>query len=207
MKRKWVKIMGMKNESDVDYWRSDDGLLLLECWSRDGYREGTIADKMGIKQPVLSNWKKQYPEIKEALRAGKEIVDYKVENALLKSALGFTTKEITVTIGKRQINGEWVNITKETKEKEVAPNVTAILAWLNNRKPDVWKRNRDNVVELDDEDNDVKITILRGKNSDLEDNVNTGVTIEKDQNKEEDKEEKKTKSKKQKDEWEGWEEW
>jgi hypothetical protein len=195
--------MGRLNSSTVDYWISEDGLILLEAWSRDGLKLGQIADNMGIRQAKLSQWRKEYEEIDEALKSGKEVVDYKVENALLKAALGFKTKEITVTIGRRQINGEWVDITKETKEKEIAPSVTACLAWLNNRKPNTWKRNRDNVVEVDDEDNDVRITIIRGKGSDLDDDVNVSATI--DQN--DIKREKQKLEKQKEDEWEGWENW
>lgn len=193
--------MGVKNKSSVDYWRTENGLTLLKCWSRDGIKLKDISEFMGITQPLLSTWRKTYPEIDEALSEGKELCDYKVENALLKSALGFTTKEITVTIGHRQINGQWVDITKETKTKEIAPNVTACLAWLNNRKPDIWKKNRDNVVELDDEESDVKITIVRGKNNELDDNVNTKTSIDQ-------KDIKKAQKKlKEEDPWEGWENW
>lgn len=195
--------MGRLNSSTVDYWISEDGLILLEAWSRDGLKLGQIADNMGIRQAKLSQWRKEYEEIDEALKSGKEIVDYKVENALLKAALGFKTKEITVTIGRRQINGEWVDITKETKRKEIAPSVTACLAWLNNRKPNTWKRNRDNVVEVDDEDNDVRITIVRGKGSDLDDDVNVSATIDQDDI----KREKQKLEKQKEDEWEGWENW
>lgn len=193
--------MGQSNKSAVDYWRTEDGLTLLECWTRDGIKLREIAEFIGITQPLLSRWRREYPEIDKALSKGKELCDYKVENALLKSALGFTTKEITVTVGHRQINGQWVDITKETKTKEIAPNVTACLAWLNNRKPDIWKKNRDNVVELDDEESDVKITIVRGKNNELEDNVNNETSIDQ-------KDIKKAQKKlKEEDPWEGWENW
>jgi len=192
--------MGAKNKSDVDYWLTEDGLLLLECWSRDGMKLKDIAFNMGVSSSILSHWRRDYEEIDEALKVGKEIVDYRVENALLKAALGFETKEITVTIGHQQKGGQWVDITKETKTKEYAPNVTACLAWLNNRKPETWKRNRDNVVEVDDEDNDIKITIVRGKENELEDNVNKEVTLDS-------KDIKKAKKELEKDPWEGWEEW
>lgn len=194
--------MGKKNDSDVDYWLSDDGLMLLECWARDGFNYSEIARRMGITPQLLARWKKDFPEMQEALSTGREVVDYKVENALLKSALGFTSKEVTVTIGKRMINGEWVNITKETKTKENIPNVTACLAWLNNRRPDLWKKNRDNVVDIEDEDSDVKITIVRGKNSDLDETVNETATMDQD-----DIKKAKKQAEKEKDEWEGYENW
>ena len=42
---------------------------------------------MGIVESTLYAWKKEHKEISEALKKGKEIVDYEVENALLKKAM------------------------------------------------------------------------------------------------------------------------
>lgn len=197
--------MGSINSSSVDYWLTKDGLFLLKCWCRDGMKLGDIANNMNISPSLLSQYRKKYPEIDEALKTGKEIVDYRVENALLKSALGFKTKEITVTIGRKKgSDGEWYDILKETKEKVYAPNVTACLAWLNNRKPDAWRRNRDNFVELEDEESDVKITIVRGKNNDLDEDVNTETTIDQ---KDIEKGKRELKKINNEDPWEGWENW
>lgn len=170
--------MGKVNESQVDYWLGDDGLMLISCWARDGYTLQEISDKIGIARMTLHKWKKQYPEIRKAIEESKEVIDYKVENALLKAALGYKTKEIKVTLGKKIINGEVFNVLKETTEKEVGPNVTACMAWLNNRKHDQWKRNRDKVLELDEEENNVSITIVRGpRNDNLGENVNQEVNF------------------------------
>lgn len=194
--------MGKINRSEVDYWLGDDGLMLITAWARDGITLEEMAGKIGISRYCLLQWRKKYPEIEEAISTNKEIVDYKVENALLKAALGYKTKEIKVTLGKKIINGEVFNVLKETTEKEVGPNVTACLAWLNNRKHDQWKRNRDRVVELDEEDNNVSITIIRGpKKDDLGDNVNQEVNFKPKQ-----KEERKNISEQDKDYWpEDWE--
>lgn len=171
--------MGKERDSKVDYWLTDDGLILIEAWARDGYLLNEIADRMGIERYTLSKWRKRYPEIAQALNTGKELVDYKVENALLKAALGYTTKEIKVTLGKKMVNGEIFEVLKETTTREVAPNVTACMAWLNNRKHDQWKRNRDKVLELDEEDSNINITIVRGpKEDNLGDNVNQEVNFQ-----------------------------
>lgn len=172
--------MGKINESKVDYWLTEDGLVLIEAWARDGNLLDEIASKMGIQRQTLFTWRKKYPEINRALSVGKELIDYKVENALLKAALGYTTKEIKVTLGKKMLNGEVYEVLKETTTREVAPNVTACMAWLNNRKHDQWKRNRDKVLELDEEDSNINITIVRGnpKQDDLGDNVNQEVKFE-----------------------------
>lgn len=199
--------MGSVNSSSADYWLSKDGLFLLKSWCRDGVALQDIASNMNISPSLLSQWRKRYPDIDKALSTGKEIVDYKVENALLKSALGFKTKEITVTIGRKKgSDGEWYDILKETKEKVYAPNVTACLAWLNNRKPDKWKKNRDNLVELEDDENNVKITIVRGKNNDPdeEDEINAEATLDQNDIKKAEKELNKINNE---DPWEGWENW
>lgn len=186
--------MGKERDSKVDYWLTDDGLILIEAWARDGYLLNEIADRMGIERYTLSKWRKRYPEIAQALNTGKELVDYKVENALLKAALGYTTKEIKVTLGKKVVNGEVFEVLKETTTREVAPNVTACMAWLNNRKHDQWKRNRDKVLELDEEDSNINITIVRGPKEDsLGDNVNQEVNFQpkkQEQTKEEESDEK-----------------
>lgn len=169
--------MGKVNDSKVDYWLTDDGLLLIEAWARDGCTLEEISNKLGVSRQCLDRWKKEYKEIARALATGKELIDYKVENALLKAALGYTTKEIKVTIGKKIFNGETVELLKETTTKEIAPNVTACMAWLNNRKHDQWKRNRDKMLELEGEDNNINITIVRGpKEKELE-NTNQEVTF------------------------------
>lgn len=171
--------MGKVNESKVDYWLSDDGLLLIQAWSRDGLTLDEIQNKIGISHETLRKWRQRYPELEEAMSKGREFVDYKVENALLKAALGYTKKSIKVTLGKKIINGETFQVLKETTTEEVGPNVTACMAWLNNRKHDQWKRNRDKVLNLDEEDNNINITIVRGPRTENElgDTTNTEVNF------------------------------
>lgn len=104
-------------------------LTLIEGWARDGLTDEQIAEKIGIHISTLYDYKKKYPEFSESLKRGKEIVDYEVENALLKRALGYEYDEVTYE------NGE------ETKRvtKQVAPDTTAQIFWLKNRRPDKWR--------------------------------------------------------------------
>ena len=69
-------------------WLTEDGLLMIEGWARDGLTDEQIAGNMGISAGRLYEWKKSYHEINEALKRGKAPVDIQVENALLKKALG-----------------------------------------------------------------------------------------------------------------------
>lgn len=76
-------------------WIEPEGLVLLEGWARDGLKDEQIAERIGISVGTLYEWKKKYKEFSDALKKGKEVVDFKVENALLKNALcGDTTAQI-----------------------------------------------------------------------------------------------------------------
>lgn len=82
-------------KSKADRWLEPDGLILIEGWARDGLIEEQIAHNMGIGLSTLGEYKKKYKEISEALKKGKEVADYMVENALFKSAMeGNTTAQI-----------------------------------------------------------------------------------------------------------------
>lgn len=76
-------------------WLEPEGLTLLEGWARDGLTDEQIAGNIGINPATLYDWKGKFPEISEALKKGKEVVDYQVENALLLKALcGDVTAQI-----------------------------------------------------------------------------------------------------------------
>ena len=111
-------------------WLTDEGLLKLEGWARDGLVDEQIAKNMDIAPSTLYEWKKKYSDISEALKKGKEVVDRQVENALLKRALGYKYDEVTKEMladGSGQMA-----ITKIVK-KEVQPDTTAQIFWLKNR--------------------------------------------------------------------------
>jgi hypothetical protein len=150
-----------KNQCQATDWLEEDNLMLLECWTRDGYTFQDIANKIGISYSALRKWRKDYPEIDKALKAGREIIDYKVENALLKSALGYKTKETKVTTIIR--HGKVVETIKETTDKEQAPNVSAAQCWLYNRLPKKWKNmnSRANILEDMDEDTSIQVIVTR----------------------------------------------
>ncbi len=152
-----------KNECIATEWLEEDNLMLIECWARDGYTFQDIANRIGIAVSTLRGWRAQYPEFDEALKRGREIIDYKVENALLKSALGYKTKEVKVTTTMRY--GKVVETVKEVTDREQAPNVSAIQCWLYNRLPNKWKKNRDNLIELDEEDTKIQVTVTRASQS------------------------------------------
>lgn len=141
-----------------EYWLTDEGLLRIEGWARDGLTDEQIAKNIGIVPSTFYKWLVDYSEISESLKKGKAPVDIEVENALLKKALGFSVKvkkPIKVKT-KKQLQGkgtiEEEHIEYAEEEVYVPPDTAAQIFWLKNRKPDKWrdKPAAENEAALDD---------------------------------------------------------
>ena len=113
-------------------WLEPDSLLLLQSWARDGLTDEQIAGNMGISHTTLYEWRKKYPNISEALKKGKEVVDVEVENALYKRAIGYDYEETT----EEQSEDGYK---KRVIKKHMPPDTTACIFWLKNRKPREWR--------------------------------------------------------------------
>lgn len=94
---------------------------------------------MGICYETLRTWKSSLSAISEAIKRGKAPVDFEVESALLKRALGYEYEETTTEIYETLDGSTRKHIKKVIRY--IAPDVTAQIYWLNNRRPDRW-RNR-----------------------------------------------------------------
>lgn len=121
-------------------WITDEGLLKIEGWARDGLTDKQIAYNIGVTEQTLNNWKNKYPSLFESLKRGKEVVDRQVENALLKRALGgFSIEEVTKERVTHPETGEPSFVVTKKVSKEVLPDTTAQIFWLKNRKPTEWR--------------------------------------------------------------------
>lgn len=137
---RWIKKKAKPKKSYKD-WITKDGLIKLEGYARDGLIDKEIAEKIGIATGTIYEWKKKYPQIAESLKRGKEVIDRQVENTLLKRAMGYEFEEIKETV---EIDaGGNQRIKKEKTTKLIVPDVTAIIFWLKNRKPDEWRDRKD----------------------------------------------------------------
>lgn len=146
-------------------------LFEVECWARDGLIDEQIANNLGVAYSTFREYLKKYSALSAALKRGKEVIDFEVENAMLKRALGYeyserkyaqvemseeehyALKRVTVNRFKME-NPEatheeiklvelqvskYKSVLVEEKIKDVAPDTTAQIFWLKNRKPDKWR--------------------------------------------------------------------
>ena len=141
--------------SMIHDWDQGDGLLSIESWARDGLANYQIAANIGISENTFTKWHRKSPVIKEALKKGRRPLDFEVENALLKRAMGYTVKvkePVKVRIEKQKAGeGKIVEERIEMTERElyVPPDTTAQIFWLKNRKTQYWRDRKDMAAVVD----------------------------------------------------------
>lgn len=123
-------------------WVSEEKLALLEGWSRDGLSYMEVAKNMGVNVGTLQKWRKASDQIEAALRKGREVSDYLVENALFRRAVGFMTTEKKTVTRLDPNGGESIVEVTET-EKHVLPDTLAQIFYLKNRRPQEWRDRRE----------------------------------------------------------------
>ncbi len=101
-----------------EYWISEDGLILIEGWARDGLTNEQIAHNIGISRETLNVWTKKYSDISDALKKSKDVVDRQVENALFKKACEGDTTAMIFWLKNRRPN-DW----RDKRETQLSGNV------------------------------------------------------------------------------------
>ena len=125
--------MGRKSKYDPD-----KHIELVAKYAAEGLIEKDIAHNIGVSVPTLNEWKKKYPKLLAALKENKEVVDKRVESALLKRAEGYQYEETEIIVNQDADGNKKPARIKKIK-KQLAPDVTAQIFWLKNRKPGEWR--------------------------------------------------------------------
>lgn len=153
-------------------WQEPDNLIKLQGWARDGLTNEQIAQKIGVSRQTISVWCGKYRDIADALKKGKEVIDYEIENSLISTMKKHTITTTQYKMVKKDAlilkaeRTKFMNMYKldhpdATKEQiliataenvavyeripmietvtEVDPNVSSMIFWLKNRKPDVYR--------------------------------------------------------------------
>ena len=107
-----------------------------------GRTDEQIAETVGISRKTLYNWKAKDEDFAEKIAASKDVADDLVEKCLFQRATGYSHPETKVFFK----DGEFF---EHTVEKHYAPDVTAQIFWLKNRKPQEWRDRVEHAVEKD----------------------------------------------------------
>ena len=124
----------------------DDFPEIAAGMCRMGATDRELANTFGVNVSTIFDWKHRYPLFAEALKNNKQITDTTVENALLKRAMGYEYEEEERTFS-MDAEGKKIGTAKLKKtKKQVAPDVTAQIFWLKNRKRAEWRDVRSNEI-------------------------------------------------------------
>lgn len=122
-------------------------LFLVKMWCREGMLEKDIAKQLNIGISTFEDYKTKHPELRDALKSSKEIADYEVENSLYKKCVGHYVKEQkAVKLKEVYYDDDGNRCERETVQvveidSFIPPDTLAMAMWLNNRKPESWRRN------------------------------------------------------------------
>ena len=60
----------MARPPKYEEWLTEEGLILIQGWARDGLVDEQIAHNMGISTTTLYEWKNKFPELAQAIKKG-----------------------------------------------------------------------------------------------------------------------------------------
>lgn len=123
---------GMKERKA--FWLSEQGVTLIAGWRREGMTiEEITLRQCGVSETTFRRWCKESEALESALRCAQDSVNAKVEESLLKRALGYVDEEETWEL----VEGEMRRV--KVVRKPVPPDVKACLSWLYSRRSDRWR--------------------------------------------------------------------
>jgi len=111
-------------------WLLPENLIRLQGWARDGLTRDQLAEKLGISRATLENWKNKHPQMKEAIKVGRETILYQLENKLITKALNGDTVALIFALknfGRDRWRDRWDEavIGRDVKPTPVKINIVA----------------------------------------------------------------------------------
>ena len=112
---------------------------------RLGATDRELADFFDVSEQTINAWKDTQPEFLESLKEGKAKADAEVADKLFRRATGYSHEAVKVFLP----SGTTEPIYAPYIER-YAPDTTACIFWLKNRRPDLWRdaQTREHAVEM-----------------------------------------------------------
>lgn len=99
-----------------------------------GATDQEIADFFEVDVRTIYRWKHDHDEFCQALKAGKDIADERVERSLYQKAIGYEQDEVKIFMP----GGATAPVYAPFRAK-IAPDTTAAIFWLKNRRSQEWR--------------------------------------------------------------------
>jgi hypothetical protein len=99
-----------------------------------GAIDAELADFFCVSMVTINNWKSWHADFARGIRVGKDQADDRVERALYSRAVGYTFDAVRIFVPKD--GGGPVLV---PYREHVAPDVTACIFWLKNRRSEKWR--------------------------------------------------------------------
>lgn len=125
----------------------EPNLFLIGHWIKDGLTDEQVAKKLNVAYSTFRLYVKEHKELSATLKKNKEVVDYEVEESLYKKCVGsyaretkaYKLKDIYYDEDGNKCQTERVQVVEV--DVFIPPDTMAMAIWLNNRKPQSWRRN------------------------------------------------------------------
>lgn len=99
-----------------------------------GATDQELADFFEVDVRTVNRWKHDHDEFCQSLKTGKDVADERVERSLYQRAIGYEQDEVKIFMP----SGAAEPVYAPYRAK-IAPDVTAAIFWLKNRRKDDWR--------------------------------------------------------------------
>lgn len=113
-----------------------------------GATDQELANFFEVDVRTIYRWKHDHDEFCQALKVGKDVADDRVERSLYQKAIGYEQEEVKIFMPGGAVDPVYAPFTAK-----VAPDTTAAIFWLKNRRGADWrdKSEQRNIHEFSDE--------------------------------------------------------
>jgi hypothetical protein len=137
---------GRPTDYKAEYAKQAEKLCAL------GATDKEIADFFEVDVRTIYRWKHEHDDFCQSLKAGKDIADERVERSLYQRAIGYEQDEVKIFMPANAPEPVYAPF-----RAKIAPDVTAAIFWLKNRRKDDWRDGK----EIDHKSSDGSMTPQR----------------------------------------------
>jgi hypothetical protein len=119
---------GRPTDYKAEYAKQAEKLCAL------GATDKEIADFFEVDVRTIYRWKHEHDDFCQSLKVGKDIADERVERSLYQRAIGYEQDEVKIFMPANAPEPVYAPF-----RAKIAPDVTAAIFWLKNRRSSDWR--------------------------------------------------------------------